>query len=92
MKAARDSVFAGYDDWRLPNIKEFQSIVALDKYNPAINTDVFPSPGSVLSFWTSTPRMLPINQSWRVNFAIGLNENKNRTGSQNSQRLVRDAD
>ena len=94
MKAARDSTFAGYSDWRLPNMKEFQSIVAFDKYNPAINTEVFPNPGAVLSFWTSTPRTLtsPVNQSWRINFAIGLNEPKNRTGSQNSQLLVRDAD
>jgi hypothetical protein len=94
MKAARDSSFAGYSDWRLPNMKEFQSIVAFDKYNPAINTDVFPNPGAVLNFWTSTPRTLtsPVNQSWRINFAIGLNEAKNRTGSQNSQLLVRDAD
>jgi hypothetical protein len=94
MKAARDSTFAGYSDWRLPNMKEFQSIVAFDKYNPAINTEVFPNPGAVLSFWTSTPRTLtsPVNQSWRINFAIGLNEAKNRTGSQNSQMLVRDAD
>ena len=93
MKAARDSTFAGYSDWRLPNMKEFQSIVAFDKYNPAINTEVFPNPGAVLNFWTSTPRTLtsPVNQSWRVNFAIGLNEQKNRTGSVNSQRLVRDA-
>ena len=94
MKAARDSTFAGYSDWRLPNMKEFQSIVAFDKYNPAINTEVFPNPGAVLNFWTSTPRTLtsPVNQSWRINFAIGLNEPKNRTGSQNSQLLVRDAD
>lgn len=94
MKAARDSTFAGHSDWRLPNMKEFQSIVAFDKYNPAINTEVFPNPGAVLNFWTSTPRTLtsPVNQSWRINFAIGLNEQKNRTGSQNSQLLVRDAD
>ena len=42
MKTARDSTFAGYDDWRLPNLKEIQTFVDVSKNNPAQDTTLFP--------------------------------------------------
>ena len=42
LKYAQDSTYAGYDDWRLPNIKELQSIADYSKdVIPAIDTSVF---------------------------------------------------
>ena len=92
MKAARDSTYAGYDDWRLPNMKEMQTLVDVTKNNPAQDTSVFPNPTNVLNYWTSslTKKANPVTQSYRINFQRGLSEFVARTGSQNAQWLVRD--
>ncbi len=66
LKYAQDSTYAGYDDWRLPNAKELQSIVDYSGVFPAIDTSVFNI--STLTnikgqtdypfFWTSTSNPL----------------------------------
>ena len=70
LQAAHGFVFAGYSDWRMPNIKELVSIVEQACYDPAINTIVFPNmPG--FSVWSSSPKtQLPWN-AWQVDFKDG---------------------
>jgi hypothetical protein len=60
--------FAGHCDWRLPNVKELQSIVDYSKRNPAANVPGF-TPAD--SHWSSTPFADDSVNAWDVNFTVG---------------------
>ena len=65
----------GYPDWRLPNVRELQTIVGRTLYNTAIDPTVFPNtPASY--FWSDTTFFsadptLPSSSVWSVDFSYG---------------------
>ncbi|GAB2886436.1 hypothetical protein GCM10027046_13480 [Uliginosibacterium flavum] len=63
--------------WRMPNIKELESIVDYSRFNPAIDPAVFPSATASL-YWTSSPMASSSLYAWTLNFMVGGVESGDR--------------
>ncbi len=81
--------FAGYTDWRVPNIKELSTIVERKCQNPSINSTAFPStPTTTMSYLSSSPYFGGVHSVWHVQFDRGDAYYSDRTFPQYI-RLVR---
>jgi formylglycine-generating enzyme required for sulfatase activity len=62
---------AGYSDWKLPNIKEIQSINDESKINPSVDKSVFSS-FVAGKFWSSTSQYNAATKAWYMDFQYGI--------------------
>jgi hypothetical protein len=68
---AENLSFAAATDWRLPNIKELQSLTDAALFNPCINTTAFPAIG-LRKYWSSTSLPNQTIQAWYLSTAFGI--------------------
>ena len=64
----------GGTGWRLPTIKELQTIVDDSQTNPSIDTTAFPSTPADW-FWSSSPLAGSSSYAWSVHFYDGVASN-----------------
>lgn len=80
--AANAAKLGGNEDWRLPNIKELQSIVDYDTRSPSAYTDHFNFYATYFGatdwFWSSTPHAYGPDYAWGVKFDYGFISNHSR--------------
>ena len=60
----------GYSDWRLPNVKEIESLTDDARYDPAIDINFFPN-AYAFSYWSSATNVGFPSCAWRVVFSTG---------------------
>ncbi len=67
--------FGGFDDWRLPTIKELAALVDYGQSAPAIIPEYFPVFAHDIAFyWSSTSTAFDTGKAWSMKFQYGSDE------------------
>lgn len=76
----------GEEDWRLPNVRELQSLVDYGRYNVALDPLFTALPSW---YWTSTTEAEDSISAWYVDFAMGYVYRDNSKANRHFVRAVR---
>lgn len=72
----------GLTDWRLPNIKELQSINDESRINPSLNTTYF-NVGNAKKYWSSTTLPNQTSKAWYLYTQFGITTYDEKTAKHN---------
>ncbi|MCB2181062.1 MAG: DUF1566 domain-containing protein [Desulfobulbaceae bacterium] len=70
IQALNDAQFGGYNDWRLPTIKELSTLVDADMVGNTIDLDKFPD-NQAYYYWSSSTYAASTGNAWNVYFGYG---------------------
>ncbi len=78
---SHNMTLAGKTDWRLPNVKEIQSLSDAKLYKPSFDTLFFTN---VLSgnYWSSTTLLQSATKAWDMNVDYGIVSYNDKTGKE----------
>ena len=86
--ASQPRQFAGYADWRLPNMMQLATLVERSCYQPAISLSVFPSTPAAV-YWSSTPDAAAIPGSGLEGRAIDFSDGSETILDTSQHRFIR---
>ena len=68
---ASQTTYAGQSDWRVPTIRELQSLIDISQPNVAINNAYFPNTTLQNDYWTNTRHAIFTDNFWITYFGNG---------------------
>jgi hypothetical protein len=74
-------ILNGYTDWKMPNIKQLQSIVDVNKKSPTVTKEFQYT--SKNKYWSNTQFFMDESNYWYVDFQTGITSNDKESNTYN---------